>query len=129
VPDRPLRVLIVDDHPAFRCAARRWLDARGCAVLGEAVSADQASVLVERLEPDAALVDVRLGEECGFDVAEALIRRRPGLAVLLVSAEEDGVEIQRVRESGACGFMPKSELVRADAGALGGFPAHPMWTM
>jgi DNA-binding NarL/FixJ family response regulator len=129
VADRPLRVLIADDHAAFRRAARRLLNARGYAVLGEAVSADDAFALVERLGPDAVLLDVRLGEECGFDVARALTRECPGLAVLLVSAEEDGVEPQRVCESGACGFMPKAELARVDLAALWGAAVHPIRTM
>src|SRR4051812_39498658 len=69
VPAQRPRVVIVDDHPAFRRAARALLDARGFTVVGEASESTAAQTLVARLAPDAVLLDVGLGAECGFDVA------------------------------------------------------------
>ena len=82
----PPRVLIVDDQPSFRGMARRVLEWRGYVVAGEAECADSAIAAAERLAPDAVLLDVCLGEACGFDVACALTQARPELAVLLVSS-------------------------------------------
>jgi DNA-binding NarL/FixJ family response regulator len=61
-------VLIVDDHPGFRQAARALLAARGFAVVAETDCAVGALHVAARLEPDAVLLDVRLGvvpEEVG----------------------------------------------------------------
>ena len=106
-----MSVVIVDDHPTFRSAARELLTARGYAVIGEADCAAAAHALVARVVPDAVLLDLQLGDECGFDVAWALTRTHPELRVLLVSAAGDA-DPRRIRESGACGFLLKSQLGR-----------------
>jgi DNA-binding NarL/FixJ family response regulator len=110
--------VIVDDHASFRCVARALLDQRGFAVVGEANGGAAACELVARVAPDAVLLDVGLGAECGFDVARTLVAAHPGLAVLLVSAREDVASVLRVQVSGACGFVPKSRLADADLAAL-----------
>jgi DNA-binding NarL/FixJ family response regulator len=56
----PVRVLIVDDHASFRWLARLLLVVAGCDVIGEAADAGGARELVERLHPDAVLLDVML---------------------------------------------------------------------
>jgi DNA-binding NarL/FixJ family response regulator len=110
----PPRVVIVDDQPSFRDMARRVLEWRGYVVAGEADSAAAAIAAAEHLAPDAVLLDVRLGEDSGFEVASAMTYACPGLAVLLVSS----IDFRRcesfVRKSGARGFVLKSELACAD---------------
>jgi CheY-like chemotaxis protein len=110
----PVSVVIVDDHPAFRRAARELLRARGHAVLGEADCAARALELVARLAPEAVLLDVQLGDECGLDVARALTHAHPGLRVLLVSGACD-LDPEAVRASGACGLLHKSRLAAEGA--------------
>jgi DNA-binding NarL/FixJ family response regulator len=109
-----LRIVIVDDHPSFRGAARELLRARGHSVVGEADCAASAQELVSRLAPDAVTLDLQLGDECGLELARRLTLAHPGLEVLLVS-DERHADPQRVRDSGASGFLPKSQLARADA--------------
>jgi DNA-binding NarL/FixJ family response regulator len=109
-----LRIVIVDDHPSFRGAARELLKARGHSVVGEADCAAAAQELVSRLAPDAVMLDVQLGDESGLELARRLTLAHPGLQVLLVS-DTCYADPQRVRESGARGFVPKSQLARADA--------------
>jgi DNA-binding NarL/FixJ family response regulator len=110
----PTSVVIVDDHPSFRQAARDLLTARGHVVLGEADCAAAAHELVGRLAPDAVLLDLRLGDECGLEIARTLTHAHPGLRVLLVSTECE-LDPRQVRESGACGFLHKSQLACAAA--------------
>jgi DNA-binding NarL/FixJ family response regulator len=74
-----MRVLILDDQPAFRRAARFALRAGGHEVVAEADCAESALALLAPLSPDA----VFLGEERGFDSALPLIGARPDLAVML----------------------------------------------
>ena len=112
------RVLIVDDQPEFRQVARDLLETRGYAVVAEAEGVVTALEALGRCAPDAVLLDVGLGEESGFDVARALTDARPGLAVVLVSADDGYACCALVRESGACGFVPKARLVDADLGTM-----------
>ena len=110
----PLRVLIVDDHPRFRQAARDLLRLRGYAVVADAHDGPAAIAAVELLAPDAVLLDVRLGTDDGFDVARALAAAKPGTAVLLTSTDDYGDCRQRLSQSGARGFVLKCELASTD---------------
>jgi DNA-binding NarL/FixJ family response regulator len=110
----PVRVLIVDDHPVFRRAARELLEARGFVVVGDAGCSATALEAVKRLEPEGVLLDIRLGEESGHELAHALTRCHPAPAVLLVSVLDvvDGEE--RALACGARGFVLKNRLAATD---------------
>lgn len=110
-------VLIVDDQPSFRRLARELLEYRGYRVAGEAADATAAVDAIERLAPDAVLLDVGLGGESGFDLCTALTRARPSLAVLLVS-NADYAAAGLVQASGARGFALKSRLAAIDLSAF-----------
>jgi len=107
------RVLIVDDEPDFRHVARMLLATRGYDIVAEACCAESALDAVARHQPQAVLLDVRLGHDDGFEVCELLTRFRPGLAVLLVSATEPD-QPERVTRCGARGFVPKYRLRGTD---------------
>src|SRR5215203_2660730 len=110
------RVLIIDDHADFRSAARDLLQARGFEVVGEADGAASGIEMAERVAPDAIRLDVALQDADGRDVCRALTRANPGLAVLLVSA--DDLHQEEARECGARAFLRKSRLASADLAAL-----------
>jgi DNA-binding NarL/FixJ family response regulator len=114
----PLRVLIVDDQPSFRDAARGLLHARGHEVVAEAGDGHAAVKAVERTEPDAVILDVCLGDESGFDVSRALVAARPGLPVLLMSIDATAATPEQVQAAGACAFLCKAQLPRADLATL-----------
>jgi len=109
-------VVIIDDQPTFRRAARTLLAARGYDVVGEAGCAASALEAVERHAPHAVLLDVRLGDEDGFTVCGALTRDRPGLAVLLASDSDHEHYREQVARCGARGFVRKSHLSHTDLG-------------
>jgi DNA-binding NarL/FixJ family response regulator len=116
----PARVLIVDDQPVFRGAARELLEARGYRVVAEADGMATALEALERDVPDAVLLDISLGEESGFDVARALTVRQPELAVVLVSADQAHESSECVQRCGARGFVLKGRLVKTDLGTYWG---------
>jgi DNA-binding NarL/FixJ family response regulator len=103
-----LTVLIVDDHPAFRAAARRLLEGEGFDVVGEAAEGEHGLALARQLQPELVLLDVALPDVSGYEVA----RRLSGGAskVVLVSSRSPDDLGARVRESGALGFVSKERL-------------------
>jgi DNA-binding NarL/FixJ family response regulator len=111
-----VRVLVVDDHPCFRDTARQILERRGCTVVGQADDAVSALAAVDRLAPDGVLLDVGLGADDGFVVAQAMSRRFPAPSIILMSLQEHSR--QRVLESGARAFVLKSQLTAADFSAF-----------
>jgi DNA-binding NarL/FixJ family response regulator len=122
----PLTCLIVDDSPQFLEAAGQLLAEDGITVVGFAATSDEAVDEATALRPDIALVDVDLGTESGFDVAQRLAGLpNGGLTVVLISAESGGELAELVDASGALGFVSKTDLsgdairkllARADSG-------------
>jgi CheY-like chemotaxis protein len=107
-----LRCLIVDDNAAFGAAARALLERQGIAVVAIATSSAEALRHVRELSPDVALVDVGLGEESGFDLAEQLeasVDFAPP-PVILISTRDEQEFVDLVEASPAVGFLAKSEL-------------------
>jgi DNA-binding NarL/FixJ family response regulator len=108
------RVLIIDDSQVFRHAARVLLERRGYAVVGEADAAAAAFDAVERLTPDAVMLDVRMPGMSGYELSAALTRAHPDLAVLLVSADREVPTLGQIAASGARGFVLKWRLAGTD---------------
>ncbi len=106
----PPTVLIVDDHPSFRAAARLLLEAEGYAVVGEAADGASALRAAAELEPELVLLDVNLPDLDGFAVAERLTADGGGPAVVLCSSRDAADFGDRVGRSGARGFVAKADL-------------------
>jgi CheY-like chemotaxis protein len=108
----PVRCLIVDDNPEFLQVATRLLTSEGIEVVGVASSSVDAVRSWRELRPDVALVDIKLGEESGFDLVPRLVGTNGGPAhpVILIStyAERDFADL--IAASPAVGFVSKSRL-------------------
>ena len=104
------RILIVDDHPAFRASARRMLEAGGFEVTGEAEDAASAREAVSELAPDAILLDVQLPDGDGITLASELTENGSPPQVILCSSRSADELGPPLDESGARGFLTKDEL-------------------
>jgi len=110
-------VLIVDDHPSFRASARRMLEADGYEVVGEAADGTSAIDATRELQPDLVLLDIRLPDVDGLQVAERLAANGAAPAIVLTSSRERSDFGAEIDAGSAHGFIPKSELT-AEAIAL-----------
>ena len=102
----PMRILIVDDEANIRKTLRIALEATKHAV-EEAAGVPDALRQFERAHFDLALVDLKLGEDSGFNLLETLASRYPRLAVVIVTAFasiENAVDAMR---RGAFDYLPK----------------------
>ena len=110
-----MRCLIVDDSAAFVDAARGLLECEGLSVVGVASTGAEALRLFEEIRPDVTLVDINLGGESGFELAEQLHRVgwSTSSPVILISthAAEDFSDM--IETSPAAGFLSKSALTGA----------------
>jgi DNA-binding NarL/FixJ family response regulator len=103
-------VLIVDDHPSFRAIAQLVLETDGFSVVGTACDGESGVAATLELAPDVVLLDVELPDIDGFEVAARLRRAGSVAAIVLVSSRGDDEFGSLVAESGARGFVTKSEL-------------------
>lgn len=103
-------VLIVDDHAAFRSAARSLLEAAGFTVVGDVADGRAAVDAAGALLPDVVLLDVELPDLDGFAVAERLAAGPAPPRVVLISGRDAGAYRSRLAAARACGFLAKREL-------------------
>lgn len=103
-------ILIVDDHAAFRVGVGALLAVDGYEVVGEAADGRSALAAVAALRPDVVLLDVRLPDMDGFEVAHTLAARGSSAAIVLTSSSEDPLYPGRAVGSGARGFVAKHDV-------------------
>lgn len=104
-------VLIVDDHPSFRASARRMLEADGFEVVEEAADGAAALASFHRLRPELVLLDVRLPDVDGFEVARRLLDADGCIPQIVLVSSHDSTDFgEAISASGARGFIPKAEL-------------------
>ena len=107
----PLRCLIVDDNASFLEAASTLLQREGIEVVGVASTTTAALRQTRQLSPDVVLVDIMLGDESGFDLAQRLADMDSGgSAVILISTQEESDFADLIEAAPVAGFVPKSEL-------------------
>ena len=103
-------LLIVDDHPDFRRAARELLSSPDFVVVGEATGAADAVRQVSALRPEVVLLDIRLPDGDGFAVAALLAGLDAGPAVVLTSSHDAEVFHDRLASAPVRGFLPKVDI-------------------
>lgn len=107
----PVGVFIVDDSQDFLGVASAVLEREGMSVVGVAQGSAGVLEQVERLRPDAVLVDITLGDESGFEVARDLCAGNEiSATVILISTRSETDLADLLAESPAAGFVPKAEL-------------------
>lgn len=116
--DRPVRLLVVDDHPVVRDGLRGIFDAVGdVVVVGEAADGDAALVEIAVQGPDVVLLDLRMPGRGGVEVLRALRAAGDRTPVLVLTTFDDDTDVLPAIEAGATGYLLKDagpdELVRA----------------
>jgi len=118
LPDRKLRVLVVDDHDVVHWGFRvllgeqPWVERCLAARTG-----DEALRLLTSLHPDVALVDLFLAGESGADVCDSIRKASPSTRVLLISGA-GRMSPAAARAAGASGFISKDWDAREVARAV-----------
>jgi DNA-binding NarL/FixJ family response regulator len=113
-----LRLVLIEDHQALREGLELLLDREGCEVVGTAGTAGEGQELIERLEPDVSLVDIRLGEESGIDLTRRLLEADSDRRVVLYTGSSDVELLVSGLDSGARGYALKEGTPSELTGAL-----------
>jgi len=107
---KPVRVLIVDDHPLVRKGlAELILSQPGFEVCGEASGAAEAIGLVSDANPDLAIIDLRLRQGTGLELIRQIKARFSHVKMLVSSMQDEALFAERVLRAGADGYISKEE--------------------
>jgi DNA-binding NarL/FixJ family response regulator len=126
-----LRLLLVEDQTVLREGLRQLIESEpGLVVVGEAGTVQAGVAQARALQPDVILLDLKLPDGSGLEVARLVLAQRDPPAVLILSTYEDVALVKAALDLGAAGFIPKSasfaEIVAAVRGAAaGGVVLHP----
>jgi DNA-binding NarL/FixJ family response regulator len=113
-----IRVVLADDHPAIVSAVRVFLEAEAeIDVVGSASTGAEALRLIEGRKPDVALLDIRMPEPDGVEIARRLAAEGASTGVILFTGFPDRGLLLEALDVGARGFLvkesPLSDLSRA----------------
>ena len=101
-----VRVLIAEDETIIRLDLRALLEANGYEVCGEARDGEEAVELARTLEPDVALMDVRMPRLDGVEAARRILANRP-LPIVMLTAFDQRELVAKAVGAGVFGYVVK----------------------
>jgi two-component system, NarL family, response regulator NreC len=113
-----IRILLADDHGVVRKGLRFLLERQaGVEIVGEAADGREAVRLAESLEPDIVIMDIAMPLLNGIEATAQMVKRNPGLGVIILSMHSDEDYLLSALNAGAKGYLLKEsaevDLVRA----------------
>ena len=113
-----IKVLLADDHSIVRAGLRRIVEESGdIEVVAEAEDGRKAIQLVQKTDPDVAVIDISMPDLDGLEVISRLQNLHPKLPILVLTMHEEGQYVVRTIQAGAKGYLTKQsapeQLVKA----------------
>jgi len=125
--NKPISVLLVDDHTLFRSGIRSLLQRNAdFTVVGEAADGVEGIKRAKQLKPDVVLLDLNMPGMSGLETLQLLLQDCPDTAVILLTVSEEAQDLTAALQAGARGYLIKNidadYLVRAIRRAASGEP-------
>jgi DNA-binding NarL/FixJ family response regulator len=121
-----VRVLVADDHPMWRDAVVRDLEAAGLTVVATASDGAEAVRRAAAVRPDVVVTDLQMPVVDGVEATRQVVAASPGTRVLVLSASGEHADVLEAVKAGATGYLVKSasaaELVEAVRRTAAGDP-------
>ena len=112
-----VRVMVVDDHPMWRDAVERDLQAAGHDVVAVASNGREAIARFPAAAPQVVVLDLQLPDSTGVEITTMMLKHDPTTRVLILSASGEQADVLEAIKAGATGYLVKSassaELINA----------------
>lgn len=108
---RPIRVMVVDDHPLFREGVTAVLEAQDdMTLIAEAVNGEEAIACFRKHRPDVTLMDLQMAGMGGFDAIRSIVGEFPQARIVVLTTYRGDMQATRALKAGAVGYLLKSTL-------------------
>src|SRR5215469_11968133 len=105
---KPIRILIVDDHPVVRAGLTSMLSSRPqLQVIGAAASGDEALRIINSSLTDVVFLDLRMPKVDGIEVLKQIVGLKNAPKVVILTSFERDEDIYRAMQAGAHGYLTK----------------------
>jgi len=109
--ERPVRIVVADDHPVVCIGVRNMLTATdGFEVVGDATDGDEAITQTLELQPDILLLDVQMPRLPGLEAMRAIMNGMPTVKILLLTSTITTQQVIEALHIGARGIVLKDAL-------------------
>lgn len=113
-----IKIMVVDDHPAFRDGLSRLLQEEAdLEVIATPEDGEQAVAMAEKLKPDVIIMDISMPKMNGIEATKKIKASLPEIAILIVSAYSYQSYVLAALKAGAAGYLlknaPLQELMKA----------------
>lgn len=103
-----IRVLLIEDHVIVRQGMQSLLSgAQGIRVVAEATTGKEGLALAKEKNPDVVVLDFKLPDSNGLEIARKLLRHSPDLKILIVTAMHNDMLPERLFRLGISGYLSK----------------------
>jgi DNA-binding NarL/FixJ family response regulator len=105
-----MKILLVDDNDLVRRSLWRAIELRGTfEVVGEARDGAEAIELVDRLQPDVVIMDIKMPVLDGIEATRVITQQHPDLKVVAFTSAIDSASMAAMLDAGASGYFLKGD--------------------
>ncbi len=110
--DKPLRVVLADDHPIVRAGIRAELEKLpGVLIAGEASDGREAVELVRTLQPKVVFMDISMKSMNGIEATTRITKEFPNVRVIILSVHQTEQYFWQALKAGASGYLLKKAAI------------------
>jgi DNA-binding NarL/FixJ family response regulator len=121
----PYRILIADDHEIVRQGLKSIITAQSdWELVGEAITGRQAVELSRQRKPDLVIMDIGMPDLNGLEATRQILKEFPGIEILVLTMHESEQLIREVLDTGARGYVLKSDAGRELVAAVDALRHH-----
>jgi len=107
ISEKPLRVILIDDHSLFRAGLEELLARKNIQVVASVCDGHEGIKQVEALKPDIVLLDIRMPKPNGLEVLKILKSKDREIAVIMVTTSREDADVAEAMKLGAQGYLLK----------------------